>query len=239
MNCETCLLRSGEGNALPLARFGEQLLGCASCEVVERSPETRLLVERFAELQRSFRKTEHKMRRFENRCRELEEAMAAEGERVATLEQIQETGMGELEAELRTKLTLIEAQRHAIHLLSVPLLRVGEHSLCVPLIGTLDNERAARLTERLLQAISAMQIRLAIVDLTGLETLDGQTASHLGDLFRAVALLGGSVVITGVQGHVARAMIQEDVNLAGVRVERNLHTALRFSARFERKDSTR
>ena len=143
------------------------------------------------------------------------------------------------EAELRTKIALIEEQRHAIHLLSVPLLHVGPRALAVPLIGKLDDERAARLTERLLQAISVMSIRFAVVDLTGVESLDARTAAHLGQLFQAVRLLGGAVLITGVQGDVARAMIHEGIDLTGVRIERHLRDALRWCQQREREGSSR
>ncbi|MDI1450084.1 STAS domain-containing protein [Polyangium sp. 6x1] len=239
MHCDPCVLRSEEGARLPLEQFGERLVPCEGCEIVQRSPEVRHLLDRHNELSRALRKAEQQTRRWENRCRELEEAAQEQDARTATLERIQETGMGELEEELRTKIALIEEQRRAIHLLSVPLLQVGPRALAIPLIGVLDDDRAARLTERLLQAINAMAIRFAVVDLTGVESLDQRTTAHLGRLFQAVRLLGGSVVITGVQGNVARAMIHEGIDLTGVRIERHLRDALRWCQQKEREGSSR
>ena len=239
MPCDPCVLRSDEGVHLPLEQLSERIVPCESCEVVQRSPEVRHLLDRHNELTRALRKAEQQARRWENRCRELEEATREQDARIATLERIQETGMSELDAELRTKIALIEEQRRAIHLLSVPLLHVGPRALAVPLIGTLDDERAARLTERLLQAISVMSIRFAVVDLTGVESLDQRTAAHLGRLFQAVRLLGGAVLITGVRGDVARAMIHEGIDLSGVRVERHLRDALRWCQQREREGASR
>lgn len=239
MGCDSCVLRFDEGTRFPLEQLGERLAPCESCDVVKRAPEVRHLLERHNELARALRKAEQQVRRWENRSRELEEATQEQDARIGTLERIQETGMSELEAELRTKIALIEEQRRAIHLLSVPLLHVGPRALAIPLIGVLDDDRAARLTERLLQAICEKAIRFTVVDLTGVESLDERTACHLGQLFQAVRLLGGAVVITGVQGDVARAMIREGIDLTGVRIERHLRDALRWCQQKEREGSSR
>jgi anti-anti-sigma regulatory factor len=236
MRCETCVLSLDEGSSQPLPSFLETVSACGDCSVAERVPEVRALLARQAELSRAFRRMEQTARRWEFRCRELEELTHESSERISTLERVQGTSLGEVEQELRDKLALIEIQQAEIRELSVPLLRVAERALAVPLIGVLDEERAQLLSDKLLKAISLMDIRFAVVDLTGLLNLDQRTAGYLTRLFHAVALLGGAVVVTGVQGHIARAMIAEGVLLSGIRVEKNLRDALLWCQQAERKE---
>lgn len=134
----------------------------------------------------------------------------------------------EEEVEVRTRMAA-EAEHRArlIRELSSPLLRVGEDVIAIPIIGTLDTERATMIQEAVLQAISDTGVRFSILDLTGVGAMDAETAEHIERLVAAVGLLGAEVVICGIGSEVAKVMISNGLSLKGVTVK-NLRDALRY-----------
>jgi rsbT co-antagonist protein RsbR len=128
--------------------------------------------------------------------------------------------------ELDRKLEVIHAQHEQIRSLSVPLLDVGGGVLGVPLIGTMDEQRAIDLTHRLLRAITERRVRDVILDLTGIEAVDTGAIDHLLRIVRAVRLLGARTLITGISPALAQAMTALDVDLSGVVTMRTLRDAL-------------
>lgn len=115
-----------------------------------------------------------------------------------TLEQ-ENTERKRAEEAAQERLALIER-------LSAPILRVWDGVLALPILGSLSAERSADLMERLLNEIQATQSRYAILDLTGVETVDTYTADHLLKVARAVELLGTQCIVTGVRPAVAQTM---------------------------------
>jgi len=132
------------------------------------------------------------------------------------------------EIELRTQMA-VEAEERArlIRELSSPVLRVWHDTIAVPIIGTLDTERAAMIQEAVLRAISETGVRFSILDLTGVGAMDAPTAEHIGHLVAAVALLGAEVVICGIGPTVARVMVENGLSMNGITVK-NLRDALRY-----------
>ena len=98
----------------------------------------------------------------------------------------QEAANRELEAKLET----IEMQQAAIRELSTPIIEVWAGVLCLPVVGVVDSQRSAEMTETLLETIVAKQARMAIVDITGIDVMDTKTADHFIKMARAVRLLG-------------------------------------------------
>src|SRR5262249_14731324 len=92
--------------------------------------------------------------------------------------------------ELNQTLTLVEKQRQQILALSAPVLEVGERMLALPIIGALDRDRTAELSERLLRATAERRARDVILDVTGADVLDASSAEYLVKLIRAIHLLG-------------------------------------------------
>ncbi|HRI68079.1 MAG TPA: STAS domain-containing protein [Polyangium sp.] len=163
----------------------------------------------------------------ENALRALNEELdGLVAERTASLEDTNRKL--EDEVELRTQMA-IEAERRArlIRELSSPLLRVGEDIIAVPIIGTLDTERAAMIQESVLHAISDTGVSFAILDLTGVGAMDAATAEHIERLVSTVGLLGAEVVICGIGSAVARVMIENGLSLKGVTVK-NLREGIRY-----------
>jgi rsbT co-antagonist protein RsbR len=136
-----------------------------------------------------------------------------------------------VEKELRGKLALIEEQELAIRSLSTPIIQVWDEVLALPLLGTLDGPRTERILDTLLDAVVAAQARYAILDLTGIATIDATTAHHLNKVMRALSLLGTISVMTGIQPAVAEALVSLDADLSQVITLGNLREAIRFVMR--------
>ncbi len=118
--------------------------------------------------------------------------------------------------ELQQARTLIEAQVQEIHSLSTPILGVWQGIVVAPLIGSVDSVRATQFCESLLEQIAQRSVNTAIVDITGVPTIDTATAQHLLETFIAVRLLGAKVILTGVGPSMARTMTQLGITLEGV-----------------------
>lgn len=119
-----------------------------------------------------------------------------------------------LAAELDRRLAVIHAQHQQILALSTPILEVADGVMGVPLIGTMDDERAARLTERLLDCISSRQVRSVVLDLSALDVVDERAVDQLVGIVRAIRLLGARAAITGIQPALARTMCSLGIDLS-------------------------
>jgi len=121
----------------------------------------------------------------------------------------------------------LRRKQEEIRALSTPLLEVGEGVLSAPIIGMLDEARAGDLMERLLRAIVASRIRVAIIDITGVESMDSAAAEHLLRIVRAASLVGNRCVLSGISPRIAQTMIELGVGLSGFTTFRALKDALR------------
>ncbi|XXY49119.1 AAA family ATPase [Sorangium sp. So ce269] len=110
--------------------------------------------------------------------------------------------------------------------LSTPLIRLGDRVLMAPLIGGVDDARAASIMERVLSAISAEGAAHVILDVTGVSRMDESTACHLVRLVRAAALLGAEAILAGVPPRVATSLVALGVDLSGVCTVRDVKAAL-------------
>ncbi len=135
------------------------------------------------------------------------------------------------EVELEEKLAIINAQRSAIRALSAPIIQVWDRVLALPVVGTLDEERAEEITGRMLDAVAANAARYAILDLTGVETVDEGTANHLVKIIRAIQLLGAKSIVTGIRPAMAQTLVALGSGFAGARTVSNLREAIKISMR--------
>jgi anti-anti-sigma regulatory factor/PAS domain-containing protein len=131
--------------------------------------------------------------------------------------------------ELNQTLSLVEQQRQQILALSAPVLEISESMLALPIIGALDRDRTAELSERLLRAISTRRARDVILDVTGADVLDASSAEYLIKLIRAIRLLGAHAIVTGVQPALALTLVNSGADLSGVRILRSLRQAIEAS----------
>ncbi len=114
-----------------------------------------------------------------------------------------------------------------LEMATVPVVQVWEGIVLVPLIGTLDSMRTQQLMERLLQHVADTSSPVAVIDITGVPTIDTQTAQHLIETVSAVRLLGASVVLTGVRPTIAQTLVHLGVDLSHIATRSSLAAGLR------------
>jgi PAS domain S-box-containing protein len=112
---------------------------------------------------------------------------------------------------------------------AVPVAQVWDGVLLVPLIGTLDSQRSQQLMERLLNKITETVSPIAVVDITGVPTIDTQTAQHLIETISAVRLLGAEVILTGVSPSIAQTLIHLGIDLSSVNTRSSLAKGLQLA----------
>lgn len=125
----------------------------------------------------------------------------------------------------------LQRQRDEIMELSTPVIRVWDGVLALPIIGTLDSARAARLTEGLLQGIAETQAEVVILDVSGVPTIDTQVAQHLLKTVQAAALMGAASILCGVRPETAQAMVHLGIDLGQLRSRNTLRDALALAMR--------
>lgn len=114
-----------------------------------------------------------------------------------------------------------------LEMATVPIVQVWDGIVLVPLIGTLDSARTQQLMERLLQHVADTGSPVAVIDITGVPTIDTQTAQHLIETISAVRLLGAEVVLTGVRPTIAQTLVHLSIDLANVITRSSLSAGLR------------
>jgi PAS domain S-box-containing protein len=110
---------------------------------------------------------------------------------------------------------------------TVPVVQVWEGIVLVPLIGMLDSQRTQQLMERLLNRVTETASPIALVDITGVPTIDTQTAQHLIETVSAVRLLGAEVILTGVRPVIAQTLVHLGIDLSNVITRSSLSAGLR------------
>ncbi|WP_232379690.1 STAS domain-containing protein [Polyangium fumosum] len=126
---------------------------------------------------------------------------------------------------------LIEQQARTIAALSTPIIQVWEGILTLPIVGQVSGARATTIMQALLHEIVQRSAHFAILDLTGVDTLDAETADHLLRIVRAAELLGARAIVSGIRPRVAQTIVELGVDLSGLTtvadLEEGLKTALR------------
>jgi|GEM_PF-1752382 rsbT co-antagonist protein RsbR len=120
------------------------------------------------------------------------------------------------EAERMRLLEAVQRQSIILEELSTPLIPVTKEILVMPLIGSVDAQRARRMTETLLAGIVERRVKLAIIDITGVRAVNTEAVHGIVQAVHAVRLIGAEVVLTGLRADVARTIIDLDVDLSGI-----------------------
>lgn len=132
------------------------------------------------------------------------------------------------EQELRARLEQIQKQQEVISKLSSPIIQVWDGVLALPVIGVVDSARTAEVMQNLLDAIVRTGAHYAILDLTGVEVVDTQVASHLIRLVSAIRLLGADGIICGIRPPVAQTIVTLGLDISGVVTRSNLKAGITF-----------
>ena len=123
----------------------------------------------------------------------------------------------------------IAEQTREILEISTPVMQVWQGVVVAPLIGSLDSDRTQRFMERLLEGIVETNSPVALVDITGVPTLDTQTAQHLIETITAAKLLGARVVLTGVSPTIAQTLVHLGIDLSDIDTRSSLAAGLRLA----------
>ena len=126
---------------------------------------------------------------------------------------VDELGLFTIEMYQRTREEVIIRQQREISELSTPVVKLWDGILALPIIGTLDSERTQSVMENLLQTIVDESAEIAIVDITGVPTVDTLTAQHLLKTVAAARLMGADCIISGIRPQIAQTMVHLGVEL--------------------------
>lgn len=132
-------------------------------------------------------------------------------------------------AELQQR--IIDVQRDVLRELSTPILPLGGGVIAMPIIGTVDPERARRIMQALLEGIGAHRSHTAIIDITGVRSVDAQVAGALLQAARAARLLGTRVLLTGIRPEVAQALVGMDTDWGGIETLATLQDGVALALR--------
>jgi rsbT co-antagonist protein RsbR len=110
--------------------------------------------------------------------------------------------------------------------LSTPVVQLWEGILALPLIGTLDSARTQVVMENLLQSIVSTGAGIAIIDITGVPTVDTLVAQHLLKTVAAARLMGAECIISGIRPQIAQTIVHLGVELQGIVTKATLADAL-------------
>jgi rsbT co-antagonist protein RsbR len=134
-------------------------------------------------------------------------------------------GLLTVEMHLKTREEVIQRQQREMMELSTPVVQLWENILALPLIGTLDSERTQVVMESLLQRIVDTGAQIAIIDITGVPTVDTLVAQHLLKTVAAARLMGADCIISGIRPQIAQTIVHLGVNLSDVTTKASLADA--------------
>lgn len=122
-----------------------------------------------------------------------------------------------------------KAHEAAVRELSTPLIPIADKVVVMPLIGTIDSNRANQVVETLLEGVVARQASVAILDITGVRDVDSGVADSLVRAARAVGLVGAQVVLTGIKPSVAQTLVDLGVDLGSIVTSGTLQSGIRYA----------
>ncbi len=125
-------------------------------------------------------------------------------------------GLVMVENFINSREQVIHQQRADMMELSTPVIKVWDKILTLPIIGTLDSRRAQVMMEALLHKIVETGSTTAILDITGVRTMDTLVANHLIKTVTAARLMGARCILTGVSPAIAQTMVQLGIDLTQI-----------------------
>jgi rsbT co-antagonist protein RsbR len=140
-------------------------------------------------------------------------------------------GLYTTEAYQRSREEVIHRQQQELMELSTPVVKLWDGILAVPLIGTLDSARTQVVMESLLQRIVDTEASIAIIDITGVPTVDTLVAQHLLKTVAAARLMGADCIISGIRPQIAQTIVHLGVELHGAATKATLADAISMALR--------
>ena len=122
---------------------------------------------------------------------------------------------------------IIARQQRDLLEVSTPAIQVWEGILVLPIIGVLDSQRAQTLMENMLHRIADTGFGIAILDISGVPTVDTLVAQHLLKAASAARLMGAQCIISGVRPEIAQTIVDLGIDISAVSTKANLYRALK------------
>lgn len=155
------------------------------------------------------------------------QALVAETWRFNSL--IDQLGLFTTEVYLKSREEVILRQQQDMLELSTPVVRLWDGVLALPLIGTLDSARTQVVMESLLKKILETNSQVAIIDITGVPTVDTLVAQHLLKTVTAARLMGADCIISGIRPQIAQTIVHLGVNLADITTKASMSDAFQIA----------
>jgi rsbT co-antagonist protein RsbR len=142
---------------------------------------------------------------------------------------IDKLGLYSIEVVQKTREGLFLLQQQEVLELSTPVVKLFDELIALPLIGTLDSARTQVVMENLLNSVVSSNARIAILDITGVPTVDTQVAQHLLKTVAAARLMGADCIISGVRPQIAQTIVHLGVDLQNVTTKATMADALKVA----------
>ena len=138
-------------------------------------------------------------------------------------------GLYTMEVFQKSRDQIIVRQQQELLELSTPVVKLWRDILALPLIGTLDSARTQVVMESLLQKIVETGAAIAIIDITGVPTVDTLVAQHLMKTIAAARLMGADCIISGIRPQIAQTIVHLGIDLQGITTKATLADALQLA----------
>ncbi|MCA0353252.1 MAG: STAS domain-containing protein [Chloroflexi bacterium] len=142
---------------------------------------------------------------------------------------IREARIREREETLQQMTSELDQANAALRELAAPIAPIHDNILVLPLVGSIDTNRAQMLTEDLLEQIVARQSDIVIMDITGVPIVDTNIANYLVQTTKAVSLLGAQVILVGISAEVAQTIVGLEIDLRQLSVRANLQDGIEYA----------
>jgi rsbT co-antagonist protein RsbR len=157
------------------------------------------------------------------------DANAVANELWSATELLDSLGLYTVETYIKTREDLIRRQQEEMLELSTPVVKLWDGILALPIIGTLDSARTQVVMETLLENIVKTNSKVAIIDITGVPTVDTVVAQHLLKTVTAARLMGADCIISGVRPQIAQTIVHLGINLLDVTTKATLSDAFNLA----------
>ncbi len=144
---------------------------------------------------------------------------------------IDDLGLYTFETYTTTREEIIAQQAESMLELSTPVVRLWDGIIAVPLVGTLDSARTQLVMEKMLDALVANGAAQAVIDITGVPTVDTEVAQHLLKTVMAARLLGAECTICGIRPQIAHTIVSLGIEFGDIATKATLADALAYALR--------
>jgi rsbT co-antagonist protein RsbR len=138
-------------------------------------------------------------------------------------------GLVSFETYTKGREKVIVEQRSSLLELSTPVIQVWDGVLVLPLVGTIDSNRAKQIMEGVLNSIVATKSTIVIIDITGVSVVDTEVANSLTKTMGAARLLGSECILTGISPYISQTLVHLGIDLSGFATRASLRDGLEIA----------